>query len=133
MNSHLEQKKMKTSIVFRGRVPSKKNSLRRIQVKGRLITAPSVQYCDWEQENVLKVRLLSINELRPPYSIAYKVYAPDKRVSDLTNKIEGVNDCLVKAGVIKDDNWFLLNELSVVFAGVDRESPRIEVEITSSA
>lgn len=123
---------MKTSIIFCGRVPSKKNNLRRIQVKGRLITAPSVQYCDWEQENILEVRLLSINELKPPYSIAYKVYAPDKRVSDLTNKIEGVNDCLVKAGVIKDDNWFLLNQLSVVFAGVDKGSPRIEVEITSS-
>lgn len=122
---------MKTSIVFSGRVPSKKNSLRRIQVKGRLITAPSIQYRDWEEENILNVRAMSIRELTPPYSIAYKVYAPDKRISDLTNKIEGINDCLVKAGVLQDDNWFLLNEMSMTFAGVDRSHPRIEVEITS--
>jgi Holliday junction resolvase RusA-like endonuclease len=123
---------MKTSITFFGRVPSKKNNLRRVQVKGRLITLPSVKYCDWESTAVFDIKMQQINQLHPPYKISYRVFAPDRKASDLSNKIEGINDALVKAGVITDDNWFVLTDLSVSFIEVDKANPRIEVEIISA-
>lgn len=92
---------------------------------------PSASYCEWEEEHVSQLQQAAIGRLQPPYSIIYRVYPPDKRTADLTNKIEGINDSLVKAGILADDNWFLLKEVSAVFMEVDRLNPRIEVEITS--
>ena len=48
----------------------------------------------WEERRILKCE-----------SITYQFSFPDKRVRDLSNAVEGINDALVKANVLKDDNW----------------------------
>jgi len=122
---------VKTLITFAGRIPSKKNNTRRTRRGHRVFTMASEAYCDWEQDHVNQLRAAGIEALLPPYLICYNVYSPDKRCADLTNKIEGINDALVKSGIISDDNWFLLREVTARFVAVDRINPRIEVEITS--
>lgn len=41
--------------------------------------------------------------------------------ADLTNKAESVMDLLVDSGVIEDDNHFVVERLSLVSLGVDRD------------
>jgi len=48
----------------------------------------------WNEKRILKCE-----------SITYHFTFPDKRVRDLSNAVEGINDALVLAGVLKDDNW----------------------------
>ena len=36
---------------------------------------------------------------------------PDEIRSDLSNKVESINDMLVKFWLIEDDNWKIINEL----------------------
>ena len=38
-------------------------------------------------------------------------------------------DLLVDAGVLPDDNWFVVDTALLKFGGVDKENPRVEVEI----
>ena len=40
-------------------------------------------------------------------------------------------DLLVDAGVIEDDNWFIIPEISLKFGGIDRQNPRCEISITT--
>ena len=56
---------------------------------------------------------------------------PDMRKSDLSNKIESINDMLVKYWLLADDNWEIINELKVSCNWVDRQNPRCEIDIYS--
>lgn len=56
---------------------------------------------------------------------------PDMIRSDLSNKVESINDMLVKFWLIADDNWEIINELKVCCMGVDRDNPRCDIDIYS--
>ena len=60
--------------------------------------------------------------------ISIKIYAPDKRKADLTNKAESIMDLLVDNGKIEDDNWFVIGDIRLLFGGVDKVNPRAEIE-----
>ena len=123
---------MKTTIIFEGNVPSKKNS-KQIRRKGKQrFIASSDAYAAWNAGEIQRLRSLGVQGLLPPYSIYVDVYAVDETRADLSNKFESIADTLVDAGILEDDNWFVLDEVQLRFGGVDREDPRIEVEIRSS-
>jgi len=63
--------------------------------------------------------------------IEYRFYLPDRRRTDLSNKVESINDLFVKYGLLEDDNWEIIKELKVSWMGVDRENPRCEIDIYS--
>lgn len=122
----------KHHIELKGRVPSKKNSLRRIQRGNRIFTVASQQHEDWHKEQIIMLRYqwpqkLILSEVR---HIEIVLYAPDKRGGDLSNKAEAIMDLLVHAGVILDDNWFVVPQLLLRFGGVDKENPRALITIT---
>lgn len=56
---------------------------------------------------------------------------PDARKCDLSNKIESINDLLVKYGLLEDDNWEIISELKVSCNWIDRDNPRCDVDIYS--
>jgi len=95
------------SLWISGTFPSKKNS-KQIITKGR--SRPSLissnAYIAWEKMAILEFKV-GWNEKRiiRCESITYHFCFPDKRVRDLSNAVEGINDALVHAGVLKDDNW----------------------------
>lgn len=116
--------------VFPGRIPSKKNSTRRIRRGNRVFTVPSEAHEAWEEEMLWNLK----SQERPeePFqkcSCLVGFYVPDRRVADLTNKTESIMDVMVKAGIIKDDNWFCVGSLDLRFYGVDKQNPRCEVYI----
>ena len=110
-----------------GRIPTKKNHLRRIQRGGRIYTVPSANYEEWERSHTFD--LIGFPQLKPPYRIEVVFFAPCRRASDLSNKFEGIADLLVRAKVLQDDNWFVLSEVSLKFGGVDKKNPRAEISI----
>lgn len=63
--------------------------------------------------------------------IDYMFYVKDNRPRDIDNMICTVNDALVKAGIIKNDSWQFL-EIGSANAQIDREAPRVELELTAS-
>lgn len=67
-----------------------------------------------------------------PIGLKYTLYLP-RRGTDLMNVGSVVDkffcDCLVKAGIIPDDNCEYLNSVRFYFGGWDKENPRAIVEI----
>jgi len=116
-----------------GRVPSKKNSLRRIKRGNRVFTVASEKHTAWAKE--MHLRLMSQkNKQRQAVPIEtvgecfIKIYFPDNRRADLTNKAESIMDALVDAGVLQDDDWHVVSVLHLV-GDYDKENPRAEVSI----
>ena len=86
-------------------------------------------YANYEREcgKFLKEYKSSID-----YSINLKIefYVPDKRKRDIANYVEAIQDILVKYEILKDDNYNIVYSLDGTRMYVDKENPRVEIEIT---
>jgi len=60
-----------------------------------------------------------------PISIAMEFYYGSKRAKDLDNSASAVLDALVHAGIIEDDNFNYIDNLSISYGGYDKENPRV--------
>jgi len=71
--------------------------------------------------------------LRPPYRFTYTVYPGTGRKFDLANVLPAVqkftDDALIDLGVITDDSWKVIKAIDYRFGGIDKEKPRVELEI----
>ena len=114
-------------ITLTGRVPSKKNSKQIITVRGRAMLIPSLAHKKWHADASAQLKQFSQRETYGKKTFLFRVYAPDARASDLSNKWESVADLLVDNGFVKDDNWFEMPTVIMSFAGIDRENPRVEI------
>jgi len=110
-------------IVLEGEViPSKKNSKSLVWSKkhNRMYVLPSNEYAAWESINVKKVAVWALKVAKehgitfPLQKASCKVvfYWGNNRRLDNTNKAESIHDMLVKAKVIADDRWQVLNPTS---------------------
>ena len=65
--------------------------------------------------------------------IHYRLFPKTKRLTDIGNVIaihkKFLEDALVEAGKLEDDNYLFVVGSSETFGGVDRENPRVEVVI----
>ena len=89
---------------------------------------PSSAYKKYEKE-VIKVLGYEGETIGCPVNIECKFYMGTHRKCDLTNLLEAIDDILVKAGVIEDDNYNIIvgHDFSRVY--YDKENPRTEVII----
>jgi len=95
-----------------GRIPSKKNSRRIVTANGRPRLLSSKEYLAWERGALLEIRAgWEEKKIIKCKSITYDFMFPCKRVRDLSNAVEGVNDTLVRAGVLLDDNWQITGDV----------------------
>jgi len=115
-------------LVVNGRIPSKKNS-RMIVCRGKFpMNMPSVKYKEWHKDASLQLRQQRIQSIKGCIpSVVATFYAPDNRKFDLSNKFESVADLLVDNGIIEDDNYTIIPDVRMVFGGVDKENPRVEI------
>ena len=124
-----------TSIKFtiQGRIPSKKNSVILLCRGPRVMKFPSKAYKIWHEDASWQLKSFYASKalfpLKQISSMIIKIFAPDKRSADLSNKVESIMDLLVDNGILKDDNWFIVPNLLVIFCGIDKDNPRAEVEI----
>ena len=110
---------------------SKKNSQQIIYNSRtkRPMIIQSKLYANYEREcgKFLKEYKSSID-----YRINLKIdfYVKDKRRRDIANYIEAIQDILVKYKVLRDDNYNIVYSLDGTRMYIDKENPRVEIEIT---
>ena len=64
-----------------------------------------------------------------PIEISFQFYVKDKRKYDLVNMIQAPLDLLKQAGIIADDNYFIVESLDGSRIHIDKNEPRTEIEI----
>ena len=95
-------------------------------INGRQILYTAAPVKEW-QESVawqLKGKPTFTGKVR----ISYFFYCKDNRRRDVDNMIATVNDALVKAGIIEDDDWKHLT-IGIGMGILDKENPRGEIKI----
>ena len=108
---------------------TKKNSARILRSRsGGRFVAPSKAYVDYETDCLRQIK-------RPNSPISARVnvrcvyYMKTARRVDLANLIEATTDILVKARVLEDDNSKIVAAHDGSRVELDREKPRVEIEI----
>lgn len=108
---------------------TKKNSQQIIVAGGRPMIIPSKAYKEFESEALWYVPRLTIDY---PVNIKALFYMKTKRKVDLTNLLEALDDVLVKAECVMDDNFHIIQGHDFSRVLYDKDNPRIEVEIERS-
>lgn len=113
---------------------TKKNSQRILRKKnGGVFIAPSEKYKEYEQA---AVNYLEYAHIIPasnyPVNVKAVFYMPTARRCDLVNLLEALDDVLVKAGILPDDNYTIIASHDGSRVEVDREETRTEVAIKAA-
>lgn len=88
---------------------------------------PSKQFKDFEKACKPYLPELHIDY---PVNIKCLFYMGTHRKCDLTNLLEAIDDCMVTAGTIEDDNFNIVAGHDGSRVLYDKENPRIEICIT---
>ncbi len=70
--------------------------------------------------------------INTPVNVKCLFYMPDRRKVDLTNLLEAVDDIMVTAGLLADDNYTVVESHDGSRVLYDKARPRTEVYITLS-
>ncbi len=91
----------------------------------------SKQYVAREKSQLaaLKEQEVLPMKLDEPLEIQYSFRWPDKRKTDISNKIESINDMLVKYWFLLDDNSTIIKIIKARAEWVDKDNPRCELYI----
>ena len=108
---------------------TKKNSQRIVIIKGKSCIIPSEKYKEYEGAALWFVPKRG-TPIDFPVNVKCIFYMPNNRLCDLTNHLESIDDVMVKAGLLKDDNYKILASHDGSRVAVDKNNPRTEVEIT---
>lgn len=109
---------------------SKKNS-QRIMVNrrtGKPFIMPSEQYKRYE-DAVTAFFVPADVYIDYPVNVKCLFYMPTRRRCDLTNLLEAIDDVMVKAGFLADDNFTVIESHDGSRVLYDKERPRTEVYI----
>ena len=110
-------------LIIKGRVPSKKNS--KMWTGKYLISSKA--YREWEKEQ--SSQLINHPRYDYPVEMHYEFYRPDKRRTDMDNKITSIQDLLVHNNILLDDDYTNIPYKTSRSMGIDRENPRVEIII----
>ena len=118
-----------TRIVLTGRPITKKNSqvIARNRGSGRPYVLQSEQYRQYEQD-CLKQLMACRARFAGPVRLLCLYWMPDRRRPDLLGLLQATADILEKAQIIDNDRNVVSFDGSRI-AGVDRENPRVEIEV----
>jgi len=113
------------TIVLSNLPPSKKNSKQIIYKNGKPIIIPSNNHRLYHIEASKTLKTAQIQKIIPKFIIC-TIYAPNKRVYDLSNKWETLADLFVDTNIIEDDNINYISCVLLVSGGIDKNNPRTE-------
>jgi Holliday junction resolvase RusA-like endonuclease len=118
-------------IILKGRPITKKNHqmIARNRRTGRPYVLQSKQYRQYE-EDCLKQLMICRARFAGPVRMKCLYWMPNRRRPDLLGLLQATADILEKAQIIDNDRNVVSFDGSRI-AGVDRENPRVEIEIES--
>ena len=119
--------KLLATAIIKGRPRVLKNNKRIFGRGGRKVVLPSVQYLNWEKEALAGLLAhKSIALIDTPVVATYRFYFENRHAEpDVSNLIEGPQDVLVKAGILKNDKLIMRVEAEKFFG----HAPRTEVAL----
>ena len=89
---------------------------------------PSKKYKEYEKAALWYIpKNIFINY---PVNVKCLFYMSTRRKCDLTNLLEAIDDVMVKAGLLADDNFSIVQSHDGSRVLYDKENPRTEVYIT---
>lgn len=107
---------------------TKKNSQTIARGKnGRLFIIQGKAYRQYEKD-VLKI-IKRQRTIDFTVNVKCLFYMPTKRRVDLTNLLEAIDDILVKAGILEDDNYKIIGAHDGSRVMFDKDNPRTEITI----
>ncbi len=109
---------------------TKKNHQRILKSRrtGGRYVAPSEQFKQYEEMALWYIPKRG-EPINFPVCVKCTFFMPDNRRCDLTNHLESVDDIMVAAGLLADDNYTILVSHDGSRVKVDKQNPRTEVEI----
>lgn len=120
-------------LIYQGVIYSKKNSKSIITNRrtGRPMIVASKKAKDMEKNMVreFSIQRGERSAINRPSSVCMKLYRKDNIKRDLDNVATSVLDGLVRGEVIADDNYSIVKSLHIEDCGVDKNNPRVEIEI----
>lgn len=117
-------------LILRGAPVTKKNSQRILRTgSGRPFIQPSAQYKRYEADCLRQIPRPFCQQIDTPVNVQCVFYMPTRRRCDLVNLLESVCDILVRAGVLADDNCRVVAAHDGSCVRLDRENPRVEIDI----
>lgn len=114
---------------------TKKNHQSFVTLKnGRTILLPSKPYKEFEKQVVeyITAHFGNMEPINFPINLKCVFYKDADRKSDLVGYMQAIQDALVEAGFIEDDNHTIVKSTDGSEVLLDRKNPRIEIEVTMS-
>jgi Holliday junction resolvase RusA-like endonuclease len=115
-------------------VPISKKNSQQIMINratGKPFIMPSKKYKDYEKAAAKHIpRLRQPNPIDQPVNIKCLFYMPTRRKVDLTNLLEAIDDVMVKAGLLADDDFTIIQSHDGSRVLYDKDNPRTEVYIS---
>ncbi len=96
---------------------------------GKPFIAQSDQYRQYENAALWLLRNKVQKPITTPVEVRALFYMPTKRRVDLTNPLEAVDDVLVKANILADDNCGIIASHDGSRVLYDKQNPRTEILI----
>lgn len=96
---------------------------------GRPFVSPSKEFLVYQEQCLWQIRTPR-RAISEAVNVKAVYYMPDHRRVDLTNLLEATDDILVKAGVLDDDRATIVAAHDGSRVLLDRQNPRVEIEIT---
>lgn len=111
---------------------SKKNSQEIVfnRKTGHRMVIQNKKYTEFEKECKKYIPILNEPPINYPINLKCEFYVPDARKRDIANYLEAIQDVLVKYKLLEDDNYGIVASIDGCSMQIDRENPRIEIEIT---
>lgn len=109
---------------------SKKNSQEIVfnRKTGHRMVIQNKRYTEFERECKKHIPKIE-TPINLPINLQCNFYVCDARKRDIANYIEAIQDILVKYNLLEDDNYKIVASLNGCSMEIDRENPRIEIEI----
>lgn len=88
----------------------------------------------YSQREKAQIKALAEQDILPmkidsPLEIQYVFWWPDERATDISNKIESVNDLFVRYWLLLDDNSKIVKCIKWLAMWKDKDNPRCEIYI----
>lgn len=120
-----------TELTILGNPRPKKNNMTFIRTKnGKTALIQTEQFQAYKESFILQCKLQYKKEpIGQGVNVKCIYYRGDKRKTDLVNLQNGTLDILVEAGVLKDDNWRIVQSMDGSRVFYDKDNPRVEITI----